>query len=697
MAAKDAAFEAYIALYKAGLLNDHLLPLREGDGFDVPEPTKDSSSMIKIEQQYNPWLDITKSRGNADNCYLTIVKVRVSGEVVLSTKLILPIHTRLLPWSPLLSKDDAHYEICMEDPKEATKIDCTNSGLFQTTTRLLLRPVHGSGIDGYQNLFGVLFAPPIAHQELPTWIQHYSNDIGEESAKGKTRSPISRKAELTNVTRLLYNPNQFALFARHIMHRLESVLVGEKVIERLHSDVCLKRIDLVVEAISSPSASGLPDNNRLAFLGDTVLDFLITCQLFTTHKNWHEGYLSAKKKLIISNTHLSSMALQTGLDRFVVTKPFSERTWKFSGISEIHTKDIGQKRRVSEMTLADVVEALIGAAYLEGSFEKALQCTRAFLPEVTSHHATPSDCFLLTAYNEEESNGIPHFLSFEKMIGYKFRNKALSAEAMTHPSCEQDLATGSYGRLALLGSSVLNMTIIKSLWHAETTISSNQMNLLRTATINKGFLAFVCLETSLDESYTDIKQSSSQFRKVLGQRSISLWAFMRHSHPDIASEREEFLKRHSDTCQRIREALASRTTYPWQELAKLEANGYFSDIVRSLYGAVYVDSDGDMLRCSQLAETLNILPRLRRLIQDNVDIMHPKTRLGELAGDRKVAYCSDVLSANTHRCIIRLDGQQIGEAQNGFCKQEAVIKAAEHAIMILRSDQKSSAIDTLPR
>jgi hypothetical protein len=104
-----------------------------------------------------------------------------------------------------------------------------------------------------------------------------------------------------------------------------------------------------------------------------------------------------------------------------------------------------------------------------------------------------------------------------------------------------------------------------------------------------------------------------------------------------------------------------------------------------------------MLQCSQLAETLNILPRLRRLIQDNVDIMHPKTRLGELAGDRKVAYFSDVLSANTHRCIIRLDGQQIGEAQNGFCKQEAVIKAAEHAIMILRSDQKNSTIDMLPR
>jgi dsRNA-specific ribonuclease len=702
MAAKDAAFEACIALYKAGLLNGNFLPLRQGDDFHVAEPAKHLSSMVEIQEQHNPWLELAKVRSIADNCYLKVIKVRVLGEVVLSTKLILPIFTCSLPWSPLLFKDNAHYEISMEHSTMATEADRTDFDLFQTTTRLFLRPVYGSWIDDDHNPFGAFFAPPIAHQKLRAWIQQYSYGIHKDSAKGRMRSTespgsisVSQMTEVTNVTQLLYNPNRFALFASHIMHRLESLFLGHKMIERLHPSVCLERVDLVVEAISSPSASGLPSNNRLAFLGDTVLDFLITGQLFVRHSNWHEGYLSAKKKLIISNTHLSSMAFQTGLDRFVITKPFNERTWKLPKITEILTRENGGTRIVSEETLADVVEALIGAAYLEGSFEKALQCARFFLPEVISHPARPLNSSLTLAYNQDESPGIPHFLSFEKLIGYKFRNKALSVEAMTHPSYEQDLAIGSYGRLAFLGSSILSMTILESLWHGEKTIPNNQLNLLRATAINKGFLAFVCTETSLDMDYADVQQSFP-FHKVRRQRSISLWAFMRHGHPDIASEREEFLKKHLGTCQRIRNALATWATYPWKDLAKLEATGYFSDIVRSLFGAVYIDSGGDMFQCSQLAEKLNILPRLRRLMQDNVEIMHPKTRLGELAGNRSVAYFPDTLSANTYSCIVRVDGQQIGEAQNGSCKQEAVIKAAEHAIMILSNHEMSPTINIVP-
>jgi hypothetical protein len=70
--------------------------------------------------------------------------------------------------------------------------------------------------------------------------------------------------------------------------------------------------------------------------------------------------------------------------------------------------------------------------------------------------------------------------------------------------------------------------------------------------------------------------------------------------------------------------------------------------------------------------------------------------LGELAGSRSVAYFPDALSANTYSYIVRVDEQQIGEAQNGSCKQEAVIKVAEHAIMILSNHEMSSTINTLP-
>lgn len=42
-----------------------------------------------------------------------------------------------------------------------------------------------------------------------------------------------------------------------------------------------------------------------------------------------------------------------------------------------------QHRKVSTKTLADVVETLVGAAFLNGDFTKALSCLRIFLPEVS--------------------------------------------------------------------------------------------------------------------------------------------------------------------------------------------------------------------------------------------------------------------------------------------------------------------------
>jgi hypothetical protein len=51
-ATKDAAFEAYVALYHAGLVNDHLLPLTFMEDSKYME---DQDSLIEVQQQFNPW------------------------------------------------------------------------------------------------------------------------------------------------------------------------------------------------------------------------------------------------------------------------------------------------------------------------------------------------------------------------------------------------------------------------------------------------------------------------------------------------------------------------------------------------------------------------------------------------------------------------------------------------------------------
>jgi hypothetical protein len=180
MAAKDAAFQAYVALYKACLLNDNLLPLLPGDEFEEAKTTEDLSSMIKIQQQYNPWLDIAKKSATTKKRYLNSVKVRVAGEVVISTKLILPTQICSLPWSPL-PEQGIRCEICIDDSEEITDPDNFHLGSCPADTRSILRQVGDTSITGCHNSFLAQFTPPITQNELQAWIRHFSTDNFEGS------------------------------------------------------------------------------------------------------------------------------------------------------------------------------------------------------------------------------------------------------------------------------------------------------------------------------------------------------------------------------------------------------------------------------------------------------------------------------------------------------------------------------------
>src|SRR5438045_4278178 len=59
MARRDAAFQAYIALYSAGLVNDHLLPLIPTEGDNIE--TEIVGFSVKIDKLYIPWITVCDS------------------------------------------------------------------------------------------------------------------------------------------------------------------------------------------------------------------------------------------------------------------------------------------------------------------------------------------------------------------------------------------------------------------------------------------------------------------------------------------------------------------------------------------------------------------------------------------------------------------------------------------------------------
>ncbi len=100
---------------------------------------------------------------------------------------------------------------------------------------------------------------------------------------------------------------------------------------------------------------GLPNNERLEFIGDGVLNCVIAIALFRRYPDLPEGDLSRLR---------ANLVRQDALHRIAV----SLRLGEFLRLGEGELKSGGNQR---PSILADTVEALIGAVYLDGGFESA--------------------------------------------------------------------------------------------------------------------------------------------------------------------------------------------------------------------------------------------------------------------------------------------------------------------------------------
>ena len=121
-------------------------------------------------------------------------------------------------------------------------------------------------------------------------------------------------------------------------------------------------VRLLQQALTHRSAAS-ENNERLEFLGDAVLDFVISDVVFRSHANAPEGDLSRLRSSLVKDTSLAECALQLGLGEHLILGGGERKT--------------GGHRR--ESILADALEAIFGAVYLDSGFEAARQVIeRAF-------------------------------------------------------------------------------------------------------------------------------------------------------------------------------------------------------------------------------------------------------------------------------------------------------------------------------
>ncbi|MBU6447634.1 ribonuclease III [Patescibacteria group bacterium] len=171
--------------------------------------------------------------------------------------------------------------------------------------------------------------------------------------------------------------------------------------------VTFKDPDLLVSALTHRSYLNenrdfhLPHNERLEFLGDAVLELIATRYLYDNYPH-PEGELTNFRSALVNYRILSDIARRLGLEQFLQ-------------MSKGEAKDTGRARQV---ILANAVEALIGAIYLDQGYDVAREfVTREILtelPDIINQGAYLDPKSKLQEIVQEKTGITPHYEVLEE-------------------------------------------------------------------------------------------------------------------------------------------------------------------------------------------------------------------------------------------------------------------------------------------
>ncbi|THG98355.1 hypothetical protein EW026_g3818 [Hermanssonia centrifuga] len=502
---------------------------------------------------------------------------------------------------------------------------------------------------------------------------------------------------------------------------------------------------LLRTALTAPVSQEPTNYQRLETLGDTVLKYIVSVQLFSQYPLWHEGYLSKRKDHAVNNNCLAKEAIRLGLEKWIIRDQFAPRKWRplyssdpfvpakgsrtkkenpqqstngegeqiaegdeqgMQGVDAdgdaLNNKSPTQQRpkkrapRTQELStkmLADVVESLIGAAFEHGGFDLAIECAKLFDMGLPNWEKIPARVEVAFSRVEPIEDLPPQSTLVEQMLGYTFSRKALLVEALTHASYTGNIQTSSYERLEFLGDSALDMIVTDYLYHAPgKDYAPGHMHIRKEALVNSHLLGFICVNTSMMlEATMPSWDAEAGIRINNDSQRIHLFQCLLHSSSRVLEDQNLTLARYEKSGAQIQAALETDTIYPWAALTSLQAPKFIGDMVESLLGAVYLDSHGNLDAVRNVLRTLGIISLMERIVADEVDVLHPVSRLGIWASkpdnnlklEIKMEKADDNIS-----CIISIDGvEEFRDTQKFRGKtsyNEVRFTAAEGAIRKLK-------------
>ncbi|XP_059292493.1 ribonuclease 3-like protein 3 [Lycium ferocissimum] len=221
----------------------------------------------------------------------------------------------------------------------------------------------------------------------------------------------------------------------------------------------------------------------------------------------------------------------------------------------------------------------------------------------------------------------------QEIIGYKFKNPSLLHQAFTHPSFKEKCE--SYERLEYMGDSVLNLLIAKEHYFLHPDLPPGNLTKLRAANVDTEKLARVAIKYD--------------FHK-----------YLRHKKPLLKGQVEEFKD--------------GTLEYPLHSGGLIDPPKVLADVVESLIGAIYIDSNFSMETTWQVVEGL-----LQPLITPANLETHPVTRFYEIC--QKNGWNIEFIDTwkKTGEVEVFVDGKFAGKGKFSSKKLVAINRAAHNA------------------
>jgi len=208
--------------------------------------------------------------------------------------------------------------------------------------------------------------------------------------------------------------------------------------------VSFKDVSLLKQAfvhrsyINENRSSGLEHNERLEFLGDAVLELVITDFLFKKYTDKKEGDLTAYRSALVNADTCAGIAIVLNMGEYLL-------------LSKGESKDTGRAR---QYILANALEALIGAIYLDQGYDSAKGfIEKNFTPKIEAiisegSHVDAKSLFqekaqefdgITPAYKTIKETGPDHFKKFTVGV-YIGKELVASGEGDSKQDAEQAAA-----------------------------------------------------------------------------------------------------------------------------------------------------------------------------------------------------------------------------------------------------------------